>query len=67
VGHRLSELQDSNLILVIEDGRVTQSGKHEELVQKDGWYRKVYRLQSGDPELLTSVTPDGGGSVAETR
>jgi len=67
VGHRLSELQGSNLILVIEDGRVTQSGKHEELVQQDGWYRKVYRLQSGDPELLTSVAPDGGGSVAERR
>lgn len=67
VGHRLSELRNSNLILVIEDGRVTQSGKHEELVQQDGWYRKVYRLQSGEPTLLASVAPDGGGSVAEKR
>ncbi|RMF21915.1 MAG: ABC transporter ATP-binding protein [Deltaproteobacteria bacterium] len=47
VGHRLSELQGADLIVVIEGGRITQKGTHEELVAVPGWYRTVYELQGG--------------------
>jgi ATP-binding cassette subfamily B protein len=47
VGHRLAEIQHADVILVIEDGRITQRGTHAELVAKAGWYRDVYALQAG--------------------
>jgi subfamily B ATP-binding cassette protein MsbA len=47
IGHRLAELQHSDVIVVIEDGRVTQMGTHSELMERGGWYADVYRLQAG--------------------
>ncbi len=61
VGHRLCELQNSDVIVVIENGQITQKGTHEELVAQPGWYRDVYRLQGGDvPELISAVSATGG-------
>ncbi len=59
VGHRLAELAASDVIVVIEDGRITQSGTHEELLEEDGWYRSVYELQE-----FGNRTP-GPGSQSE--
>ena len=46
ISHRITTLADADLILVLEDGRVTQQGTHEELVKQDGLYRRVYRIQA---------------------
>ena len=46
VAHRLSAVKDADEILVMEDGRIAQRGRHEELVKKEGWYRKLAELQS---------------------
>lgn len=43
--HRLSAIKHAHLILVLDDGKVIQIGTHEELVEKDGWYREMYLMQ----------------------
>lgn len=48
VAHRLSTIKEANKILVIEKGKITESGRHEELIKKPGGsYRKLYELQVG--------------------
>ncbi|MFQ5352161.1 MAG: ABC transporter ATP-binding protein, partial [Candidatus Binatia bacterium] len=62
VGHRLSELCRSDMIVVFEDGRVSQIGKHDELVRQDGWYRRIFTLQTGIVD-----GPAAGLPEAQTR
>jgi ATP-binding cassette subfamily B protein len=45
VAHRLSTVQNADKILVMNDGAIVESGKHEELLQKDGFYKKLYMSQ----------------------
>ncbi|POB98717.1 ABC transporter ATP-binding protein [Vibrio vulnificus] len=42
VAHRLSAVKQADLIYVLEDGQVTQSGTHSELVEQDGLYQTLY-------------------------
>ncbi|HFQ5427389.1 TPA: ABC transporter ATP-binding protein [Vibrio vulnificus] len=42
VAHRLSAVKQADLIYVLEDGQVTQSGTHTELVEQDGLYQTLY-------------------------
>ncbi|HHH50673.1 MAG TPA: ABC transporter ATP-binding protein, partial [Saprospiraceae bacterium] len=46
IAHRLSTIQHADEILVIKDGRITERGKHEELLQLNGDYRKLVELQA---------------------
>ncbi|MEH7073391.1 ABC transporter transmembrane domain-containing protein [Neobacillus drentensis] len=43
--HRLSAIQHANLIIVLEEGRIVESGDHEVLMQSDGWYKEMYLRQ----------------------
>ncbi|HHW24094.1 MAG TPA: ABC transporter ATP-binding protein [Clostridiales bacterium] len=45
VAHRLSTIRDADLILVMRDGQIIERGKHEELLEKDGFYAKLYGSQ----------------------
>jgi ATP-binding cassette, subfamily B, bacterial MsbA len=53
IAHRLSTLWNADKIVVIENGTIVQVGRHEELLQSAGIYRRLYRLQqraAGDAE-----------------
>lgn len=45
ISHRISAARMSNKILVLDDGVITESGTHDELVEKNGLYAKLYNLQ----------------------
>jgi len=46
IAHRLSTIQQADQILVIEEGNIVESGKHEELLDKKGRYHDLYTYQS---------------------
>ncbi|PKL51449.1 MAG: type I secretion system permease/ATPase [Nitrospira bacterium HGW-Nitrospira-1] len=46
ISHRLSIMQQCNLIIVIDRGKVVESGTHESLMKKDGLYAHLYRQQA---------------------
>lgn len=45
VSHRLSAVQNADLILVMERGRIIDRGTHDELVKRPGYYQEEYKLQ----------------------
>lgn len=45
IAHRLSTIKDSDLILVMRDGDVIESGTHDELMVKGGFYAELYNSQ----------------------
>ena len=59
ISHRISTLSRADQILVLEDGRITASGRHEELINQPGLYRRIYEIQGGSdapPALQEEVT-----------
>jgi len=45
IAHRLSTIRDADLILVMKDGDIVEQGKHEELLEKKGFYYELYNSQ----------------------
>ena len=49
IAHRLSTIRSADLVLVIDDGRVVQSGTHTSLLAAGGLYAELYRTQFAEP------------------
>ncbi|HIB58113.1 MAG TPA: hypothetical protein EYO41_02650 [Candidatus Marinimicrobia bacterium] len=45
IAHRLSTVVNSDKIVVLKGGTIVEEGTHEELIQKNGEYRRLYEMQ----------------------
>ena len=61
IAHRLCTVRRANTILVLENGRITDAGSHEDLLSRLGTYRRLYELQFVDLETSNGVTTRGTG------
>ncbi|MGD9677454.1 MAG: ABC transporter transmembrane domain-containing protein [Vulcanibacillus sp.] len=43
--HRISSIQHADLIIVLDNGEIVDSGTHEELIRNDNWYKEIFRRQ----------------------
>jgi ATP-binding cassette subfamily B protein len=60
IAHRLSTIRHADRIVVIEDGRIAESGSHDELMARSGRYAQLLRMQidgSGRDELAAGILP----------
>ncbi|BAZ68723.1 MAG: ABC transporter ATP-binding protein/permease [Pelatocladus maniniholoensis HA4357-MV3] len=59
IAHRLSTVQKADQIAVLDQGRVVEVGTHEELLQKNGHYSRLYLMQFGEQQAYTSKHQEG--------
>lgn len=63
IAHRLSTVRAADMILVLKNGRLVDSGTHEELLESSSVYREIHASQLAEPDELPS--PRGGDGVFE--
>ncbi len=61
ISHRVTTLMQADRILVLENGRVAESGTHRELLARGGIYRKIYDVQAGRDETDATKEAPGDG------
>jgi ATP-binding cassette subfamily B multidrug efflux pump len=54
IAHRISSLKHADEILVLEEGRIVERGKHEKLMNNNGPYQRIYEIQYRDQQAILS-------------
>ncbi len=60
IAHRLSTIRNADLILVMDEGRITEAGTHEQLVSRQGIYTALVHAQSGAGQPATPINGAAG-------
>lgn len=55
ISHRISTVSEADIILVMDKGKIVQKGTHDELINTEGLYKRVYEIQSSIDEDLEAV------------
>ncbi|HHU71313.1 MAG TPA: ABC transporter ATP-binding protein [Clostridiales bacterium] len=63
IAHRISSIKAADQILVLDNGRIIETGKHEELLDKKGYYYTVFHHQYGDFDQIMEVAKKEGGNI----
>lgn len=56
IAHRISTIRKADLILAMHKGRIREAGTHEELIERDGLYRRLYELQFQSEQVAGQVS-----------
>lgn len=59
ISHRVSTLQNADMIYVVDEGRIVQSGTHAALAGEEGLYRDIYRLQQREEQSHSEARHHG--------
>jgi ABC-type transport system involved in cytochrome bd biosynthesis fused ATPase/permease subunit len=62
IAHRLSTIRRPDRILVLDEGRIVETGSPSELLARDGLYRKLWEAQSGGDRESSNGGPPAGAS-----
>jgi len=62
IAHRISTIQNADTVIVMDDGRIIEHGTHAELLEHDGFYAELYRMQQLEEEAKKDdETPEREG------
>ena len=64
IAHRLSTVRKADLILALDDGEIVERGTHDELLERNGFYRSIYDLQLRPQEDEPAAAPAAVGGEA---
>jgi ABC-type multidrug transport system fused ATPase/permease subunit len=56
IAHRITSIQDADRIFVLDKGKIVESGSHEDLIHKNGFYKKIFDIQVSIEEEIEKDT-----------